>query len=142
MSDWTDKPESEISQLRKRYQAIEAPAHVRTRIRAHARDQQTRIRHWRPAFVAIPLAIAVLGILPFVGQKTTETNTPKLPSMAALSELMPSRPTSVSPSLGRLRTVSAPPMPRKPKTTTGNDPQSGIAPDIINRIEEQYHDYV
>lgn len=143
MSDETKEFEDGIGKLRKRYQAVEAPPYLQTRIGTHARARNTAQRHWRPAFLAIPVVIAIFGILPFVvKQETDATVSPKLPSLTALSRLKPDKPTSVSPGLSRVKTVSAPPMPRKPKSDVAGDPQSNIETNLFPELKEQNHEFV
>lgn len=143
MSDDNKEFEDEIGRLRKQYRAVEAPSYLRTRISAHARAGQAVQRHWRPAFVAIPVAIAIFGILPFIVKQETESIvSPKLPSLTALSRLKPDKPTSVSPGLSRVRTVSAPPMPKKPKSDAAGDPQTNIETNQFPELKEHNYEYV
>lgn len=143
MSDQTKELEGEISELKERYQAVGAPPFLHSRISAQARANQAKPHHWRLAFVAIPLAIAIFGIFPLIVKQATEsTVSPKLPSLATLSSLRPDKPMSVSPGLSRVRTVSAPPMPKKPKSDTTGNPQSKIETNQFPGVKEHNHEYV
>ena len=132
--------ETELGDLRKRYRSMRAPVHLAGRIRANLKDQERKLHHWQPAFAVIPLAIALFAILPFVMQnESTSPARLKLPSLATLSRLTPSKPTTVSPSLSRIRTVPAPSMPARPAMRRVNDPQTYHEE---NKFEENDYEYV
>lgn len=143
MNDKSKQYDSDIDSLRERYQSLQAPTHLRTRILAHTKTHSAKPRRWRPALVAIPLALAVFGVLLFVGQPETESNfNTTLPSLTTVARLMPARPAAVSPSLGHVRTVSPPPMPRKPTSDAAGDPQTNIEKNNHQNPEEYKYEYV
>jgi len=143
MNDESKQNDSDIDRLRERYQSLQAPTHLRTRILAHAKTHSAKSRRWRPLLVAIPLALAVFGILLFVSQQEIESNVnPGLPSLTTVARLMPARPAAMSPSLGHVRTVSTPPMPRKPTSDAAGDPQTNIEKRNHQNSQEYKYEYV
>ena len=105
----------ELSDLRKRYQQIEAPPHLRTRIRANTAGLPTRHRGWLPVAATAVLTAAMLGLLPVLWQSSSLPDTPDAtPSLATLASLSVERPDVRRPSLSQLRTLPAPRMPDKP----------------------------
>ena len=135
--------ETEFGDLRKRYQSVRAPANLAGRIRAHLKDREGNPHRWQPAFAAIPVAIALFAIVPFImRQESTTPASLQLPSLATLSRLAPSKPTTVSPSLSRIRTVRAPPMPARPAMRRANDPQTNYEENKLHKFEENDYEYV
>ena len=109
----------DLEKLKNDYQAIAAPMHLATRISASVADSRTRSGFWMPAAVSCTAILALVWMLPFTGQVSTdEVETPTKPSMSALAALKPSKPAGPSPSMSQLRSVSVPSMPAKPKATT------------------------
>jgi len=109
----------DLENLKRDYQAINAPPHLATRISASVADSRTRSSFWMPAAVSCTAILALVWMLPFTGQVPTgEVKTPTRPSLSALAALKPSKPTGAAPSMSQLRSVSVPSMPAKPKPAT------------------------
>ena len=106
----------ELDDLKRDYRAIAAPPHIATRIHASVADTRVRSRLWVPAAVTCTAILALLWVLPFTTEVSTNvTSTPVRPSMSALAALKPSKPATSSPSMTQLRSLSVPRMPAKPK---------------------------
>ena len=109
----------DLDKLKREYQAINAPPHLATRIRASVADTNTRTGFWMPAAVTCTAILALVWMLPFTTQVTTdEVAKPTRPSVSALAALKPSKPSVSTPSLSQLRSVSVPKLPTKPKLAT------------------------
>ena len=129
----------DIEKLKNDYQAIAAPLHLATRISASVADSRTRSGFWMPAAVTCTAILALVWMLPFVGQVSTdEVETPTRPSMSSLAALKPSKPAGPSPSMSQLRSVSVRSMPAKPKTTT--PPKSQTRHRIENETLKEKND--
>ena len=143
MNGKTDSLEGEIRSLKYCYRSIEAPPYLAPRIRARVQGQEKSKPSWSPAIAAIAVAISILSIWPLIHQ---EQDSPaidaKLPSMTMLSRLTLTRPTAVSPSLGRVRSYSVPPMPVKPKSRSGDSSQPPKETHINQALKENPNEYV
>jgi len=143
MSNDADSLEEETGDIKRRYQSISAPRYLAARIRAQVQDHQPTPRRRRFAYAVVPVAIAILATLPFIlHQETPATVNPKLPSLTSLARLTPSKPTTMSPSLSRIRTVHAPSMPTRPTEKKTGDTQSYFETEKIHKFEENNHEYV
>ncbi len=138
-----DKFEKEIRDLKHCYRSIEAPPYLSSRIRARIQNEQATKHFWRPALAAIAFFVAIFGLLPFIANKeSVSTVEPILPSMTSLSRLTADYPTSISPSLSHLRSVSMPAMPARPSWQPANSPQSHYESGKHQKPEENHHEYV
>ena len=114
----------DLQELKQKYQAINAPPHLATRVRASVADSRTRTGFWMPAAVACTGILALFWMLPFTTQVSTDAvEKPTRPSMSAIAALKPSKP-ATSVSLSQIRSVSVPSMPSKPKAATPTKPQT------------------
>ena len=131
----------DLQKLKQDYQAINAPPHLATRIRASVADSRTRSGFWMPAAVACTGILALFWVLPFTTQVTSDVvEKPTRPSMSAIAALKPNKP-STSVSLSQIRSVSVPSMPAKPKAATPPKPQTNIQ--IENgTLEEKDNAYI
>lgn len=110
----------DLEQLRRNYRAIEAPAALATRLRAHTKERATQ-RSWQP--LAIGSAVAATALF-FVFSALQQNNTPATniltdnttpkPSMASLSTVMQKLPPVSAPSLSQVHIRSLPAPPSKP----------------------------
>lgn len=143
MSNETERFEKEIRDLRHCYRSIEAPPYLSSRIRTQVQNQRATKYFSRPALAAIAFFVAIFGLLPFVANKETvsEVNL-VLPSLTSLSRLAPDHPTSISPSISDLTSVSMPSMPARPSWQPANSPQSHYEPNKYRKPEEKNHEYV
>ncbi len=103
----------ELQQLKRDYQAIKAPPHLGTRIRASIGDERRRPARWLPAIAATAIAVAAVGLFPFIDQPSGTA--PLKPSLSTLATLKPEKPAVASPSFSKVRSVPVPRMPAKPK---------------------------
>lgn len=117
----------ELDQLRHEYRNIKAPPHLATRIRANVGTAPRRSRRWVPAAAATVLVAAVVWLSPLVDQTTSES--PVKPSLSALAALKPEKPAVRTPGLSKLRSVSVPRMPAKPKLDS-TKPQTNKTDDL------------
>ena len=132
----------ELEKLKRDYQAINAPPHLATRIRASVEDSRTRSSFWMPAAVACTAVVALFWMVPFTTQvANNEVAKPTRPSLAAIAALKPAKPAVSTPSLSQLRSVSVPAMPTKPKAAT--PPKSQTNKQIENEpLEEKDNAYI
>jgi len=115
----------ELDDLKRDYRAIAAPPHLATRIHASVADSRARSGFWMPAAVACTAIVALVWVLPFTTQVTSDAvEKPAKPSMSALAALQPSKPAGPSPSMSQLRSVTVPSMPAKPRLATPSQPQT------------------
>ena len=116
-----------LDDLKRDYRAIAAPPHLATRIHASVADSRTRSGFWMPAAVTCTAIVALVWMLPFTTQVTSDAvEKPATPSMSALAALKPTKPAVPSPSLSQLRSLSVPSMPAKPKLATPSQPQTNF----------------
>ena len=109
----------DLQKLKQDYQAIGAPPHLATRIRASVADSGTRSGFWMPAAVGCTAVLALFWVLPFTTQVSSDAvEKPTRPSMSAIAALKPTKPSTTSVSLSQIRSVSVPSMPTKPKAAT------------------------
>ena len=133
----------DLKKLKQDYQAVEAPPHLATRIRAEVGERTYRNRAWLPAAVTMVFAIGIA--LPFLWQQTTpqppaetsRTSQPTTPSLSALASLTPDRPKVTTPNLSQLRSVPVPSLPPRPQLTTPW-PQSSLDTEHEN-LQEKDH---
>ena len=82
-----DPTGAELDRLAQDYRAIKAPPHLKTRITAEARVQESRRgrQRWRPVAAGLALALGLLAVTPLLKQEPgSETDgSPPLPSLAA-----------------------------------------------------------
>lgn len=122
----------ELDKLKRDYQAISAPPHLATRIRASFVDSQTHSSFWMPAAVICTAIVALFWVVPFTPQVANDAAAkPVRPSLSAIAALKPAKPSVSTPSLSQLRSVSVPAMPAKPKTATLPNSQT------INQIKNE-----
>lgn len=103
----------DLDKLKRDYQAIKAPQHLATRVRASVDDDRLRSTRWLPAVAATTIAIAAVAMFPLLYQPAGVT--PVKPSLSTLATLKPEKPAVSAPSLSKLRSVPVPRMPAKPK---------------------------
>lgn len=106
----------QLDDLKRDYRNIEAPPHMATRIRAEVADKPIRGHSWMPVGATLMAVVAVIWLVPFIGQQVTTTSPPpSKPSLSALASLKPQKPAVAAPSLAKLRSVKTPMMPVKPQ---------------------------
>jgi len=116
---------TDLANLRRDYQAIEAPPYLATRVRAELDDRSVTRYRLRPALGVAMFAVGLLAILPFVGQRDAAPSVaPKLPSLSALSRAMPAKPAVRAPSFARIKSVKTPRLPPKPGKTRASKPET------------------
>ena len=133
----------DLDKLKQDYNAVEAPPHLATRIRAETREQTYHNRAWLPAAVTMVFAFGIA--LPFLWQQTTpnpptdtsQTSQPTTPSLSALTSLTPDRPKVSAPNLSQLRSVSVPRLPPRPQLSTPR-PQSSLDTEHENPQEKDH----
>ena len=125
----------ELDQLKQDYRDIKAPPYIATRIRAGVGDDPRRAHRWMPAAAATVLVAAVVWLSPLTEEPMTAT--PAKPSRSALAPLKPKKPAVSAPSLSKLRTVSVPRMPAKPKLDS-KKPQTNKTDDL-GTLKEKDH---
>ena len=108
----------ELERLKRDYQAIKAPPHLATRIRATVGDDPRRSTRWLPAIAATTIAVAAVALYPMIDQPSGST--PMKPSLSTLATLKPAKPAVPSPSFSKIRSVPLPSMPAKPKKPANN----------------------
>ena len=123
-NDRTD-PGGKLDELRRKYQAIEAPADTVARAVLAAEANVRPHGTLRLAYVGTALIVGVLALLPFMTLRDAAPDSVSmLPSLTAVSRAMPAKPTVSIPSLGSIRSVAMPVMPKRPAPTPGQDTQS------------------
>jgi hypothetical protein len=135
MSDGIDK-------LKRDYQAIRAPDYLATRIRAETRDNERKRRTWLPAMATVAVAVAAVTVAPvLLQQQASDQNAaPRPTSMSSLSGVSSSKPPMTAPSLTRLKSVTIPALPKKPRPTTEKEPQSHFDTET-EPMKEKHHAY-
>ena len=114
----SDASNESFNDLRRDYQAIEAPAGLRGRILSRLPQQHRWPRAWIPVAVAASLVAAVALVVwsppkedaPLVVARLSHT-----PSVSLLSEVMAERPPLTAPSTTGLRSVPLPALPARPR---------------------------
>lgn len=102
----------DIDRLKRDYQAMQAPPHLASRIRAEVSSHSVH-RRWLPAVLATTMAVAL--ILPVVWQQiAVETNSSVTVSSVSLLPVTPRKPAVRAPSLSQLRSVPTPTPPKRP----------------------------
>jgi hypothetical protein len=132
----------DIHKLKRDYQDIKAPAHLATRIRAEVADRGQPRRSWLPAMATVAVAVAAVTITPILLQRqsTEETATPKPTSLSSLTHLSSLKPEMSTPSLSKLKSVTVPALPRKPKPVSEQTPQTYFDIEDEN-LKEKDHAY-
>lgn len=130
----------DIDKLKRDYRAIDAPAHLATRIRAQVADTPVRRHSWMPAGATLIVVMATVWLVPYLAQvQSPPPEKPAKPSLSALAALKPDKPDVKAPSLSQLRSVKRPSMPAKPRMKP-EKPQSQF--NIENEsLEEKDHAY-
>ena len=111
---------NDLDELKRDYRDIEAPPALATRIRAAVADvDKQRPARWLPALTTVAVAVCVIAITPMLmtppqQQQDSDRATPTRPSLSVLSRVSRNRPAAPTPGLSRVRSVSTPPMPRRP----------------------------
>ncbi len=115
----------ELDDLKRDYRAIAAPPHLATRIQASVADSRARSGFWMPAAVTCTAIVALVWMLPFTTQVTSDAvDGPTKPSMSALAALKPAKPSGPIPNMSQLRSLTVPSMPAKPKPAAPSQPQT------------------
>ncbi len=136
----------DFDKLKRDYQAVEAPPHLATRVRAEVADRPDRIRAWIPA--AVTMSLAIMLAIPFLAQQTgtqppaqsqtqTQSAPPTKPSLSALASYTPERLSVPTPNLTQLRSVTVPRMPPRPQLNTQR-PQTSLDTEHEN-LQEKDH---
>ena len=130
----------DIDKLKRDYQTVRAPDYLATRIRAETRDANRKRRSWLPAMATVAVAVAAITVAPVLLQQQAgdETAAPKPTSLSSLSGVSSNKPQMKAPSLTRVKSVTVPAMPRKPRTSTDKEPQSHFDTET-DRIKEKHH---
>ena len=102
-----------LDRIKRDYRQIKAPPYLATRIAANIREQRPIPRRI-PALVTAAFVLAVIGVLPFADRGPDEMTAANTPSLSRLASLKPAKPNVSTPGLSKIRTVSRPPLPRKP----------------------------
>jgi len=133
----------EINELRRQYQAIEAPPHLARRIEASLASRRPAPRSWWPAVATAAACLALLVAVPLLRQPPAEQQAamPRTPSLSVLSRVAAARPPVSAPNLNRLRSVSPPAPPPRPALRPSSTPPSNDDMES-HRMEEISHDYV
>ena len=116
----------DIDKLKQDYRDIRAPGHLVTRIRAEAADRDLPTRSWLPALAPIAVAVAAVTVAPLLMQQQPgdETVAPKPTSLSSLTRVSSLKPEMSTPSLSKMKSVTVPALPRKPKPDSEQTPQS------------------
>ena len=132
----------DIDKLKRDYQDMRAPAHLATRIRAEVADRGQPRRSWLPAMTTVAVAVAAITITPILLQRQSaeEIATPKPTSMSSLTRLSLLKPEMSTPSLSKLKSVTVPALPRKPKADSEQTPQTYFDIEDEN-LKEKVHAY-
>ena len=130
----------DLRKLKQDYQAVRAPAHLATRIRAETRDSP--LRSWLPAAATVAVAVAAITVAPVLLQQQAnqETIAPKPTSLSSLSGVSSNKPKMKAPSLSSVRSVTVPALPKKPKPKTNKEPQSYFETET-EHMKEKHHAY-
>ena len=112
----------ELDDLKRDYRAIAAPRYLATRIKASVADSRTRSSFWMPTAVTCTAIVALVWMLPFTTQVTSDAvDKPAKPSLSALKLTKPAVP---SPSMSQLRSLTVPSMPARPKPAAAPRPHT------------------
>ena len=132
----------DIDKLKQDYRGIRAPKHLATRIRAEVADQVRPRRSWLPALVPVALAVAAVTVAPLLMQQQSgdETVAPKPTSMSSLTRVSLLKPEMSTPSLSKLKSITVPALPRKPKPDSEQTPQTYFDIEDEN-LKEKDHAY-
>jgi hypothetical protein len=125
---------SDIERLAEDYRAIKAPPGVASRVRAGIDARPARNLGWFPVAATIVFAATIVGVLPMFLQGDAATPTVR-PSLARLASMDIRKPDVAQPSLGRIRTLKAPPMPPRP----GTKPAEEQTNTVTSPVEETDH---
>ena len=117
----------DIDKLKRDYQDIRAPAHLATRIRAEVADRDLPRRSWLPAIATVAIAVAAVTVTPvLLQQQASEQVAPKPTSLSSLSGISAKKPAMQAPSLSKVRSVTVPALPKKPRPAPAKEPQSNF----------------
>ena len=132
----------DIDKLKQDYRGIRAPKHLATRIRAEVADQGRPRRSWLPALVPVAVAVAAVTVAPLLMQQQSgdETVAPKPTSMSSLTRVSSLKPEMSTPSLSKMKSVTVPALPRKPKPDSEQTPQTYFDIEDEN-LKEKDHAY-
>ena len=132
----------DIDRLKQDYRDIRAPGHLATRIRAEVADRDLPTRSWLPALAPIAVAVAAVTVAPLLMQQQPgdETVAPKPTSLSSLTRVSSLKPEMSTPSLSKMKSVTVPALPRKPKTDSEQTPQSYFDIEDEN-LKENDHAY-
>ena len=115
---------TELDDIARDYREIRAPEYIAARVRAETADRAVQGQRWLPAAAAATVAVAVLAMLPTLWQsEDANVVVPVKPSLSAIAAFKIDKPAVTPPSLSKIRTPSAPPMPSKPEP--GSDAEQG-----------------
>jgi len=132
----------DIDKLRQEYREIRAPGHLATRIRAEVAGLDSPRRSWLPALAPIAVAVAAVTVAPLLMQQQPgdETVAPKPTSLSSLTHLSSLKPEMSTPSLSKVKSVTVPALPRKPKPDSEQTPQTYFDIEDEN-LKEKDHAY-
>ena len=132
----------DIDKLKRDYQAIRAPAHMATRIRAETRERVRPRRSWLPAIATVAVAIAAVTVAPVLLQQQAgdETAAPRPTSLSSLSGISSNKPKIKAPSLSSVKSVTVPALPKKPRPADEKEPQSYFDTET-EHMKEKHHAY-
>lgn len=113
-----------VEDLRKRYQRMEAPPYLATRILGHVGDEPSK-RRWLPAVATLGVVAFVMAVVPrFTQQPPDAVSEQATISFATLSRMTPTKPAMTSPPLSQLKSIKTPVMPARPSMQPAEEPQS------------------
>jgi len=132
----------DIDKLKQDYREIRAPEHLATRIRAEVSDRDLPKRSWLPALAPVAVAVAAVTVAPLLMQQQPgdETVAPKPTSMSSLTRVSSLKPEMSTPSLSKMKSVTVPALPRKPKPNSEETPQTYFDIEDEN-LKEKDHAY-
>ncbi len=126
----------ELERLARDYREAKAPPHIATRIRAKVANRPVRNHGWLPVATTAVLAAAIIGLGPLIWNTAGGPDArPTTPSLTTLASINVEKPSTVSPSLSKVRTFKAPRMPAKPKATGPREQTNSL----IEIFEEKDH---
>jgi len=121
-------PTSSLDQLVNEYRTVHAPAALLREVINELEEKQARSLWWMP----VAGALACIGLLAviFIPAETTYNRSDQslatarsMPNMSSLSEVFIDRPTGVSLSQVKIRSIGIPTMPRAPQNETSRQNQ-------------------
>jgi len=132
----------DINELRRQYQAIEAPPSLARQVQTKLASQSSALRSWWPVVATAAACLALLVAVPLLRQPPAEQQVamPRTPSLTVLSRVAAARPAVSAPNLNRLRSVSPPALPPRPVLRPTPTPPSNDDMES-HRMQEISHDY-